>query len=825
MGDNRGYEHAAVIDRARTRRQRPGWATSVPGRWFGRGRGLTLIAVGALLLIAGAVAAGSGLLRLPSVVPPEPAPSLGAVLPPSPGIETPTPGPTASPSPAPTEAPVPVPPKAPSWATTGDMTTPRSDFAAVPLLDGKVLVVGGRDGDKNLASAELYDPATGTWTTTGSMASHAGSFAYLGHMTATLLRDGKVLVAGGRDSNRDSLASAELYDPATGTWTATGSMLTPRAGHSVTLLSDGRVLVTGGMSGPREGDFLASSEAYDPATGTWTATGSLGTARADHTATLLSDGRVLVAGGVRSVAPDSGSGVRSAELYDLATGTWTYARSMASTYSSRAPIALPDGRVLTGGVPPQLYDPATRSWTATGGKAIAWFNGPAVLLANGGALALGAAKPGEDSPKTTAAYLFDPGAGSWTPAGTTTIHRWAFTATLLPDGRVLVAGGSDADAKDPGAGLASAELFDPGTWSPSPVAPSTPAPTPTPYPVQPAGSMFAYLRQAGRVWVANGDGTGAHELLPDLVGSPGTPAWSPDGTRLVFSMAAEGDRDGVSRLYLTDAAGSTPQLVDTGCVAPCTGDTDPAFSSDGTKLVFVRTIMVPPASTELIGGSGKAAGDREASVIATVDLSTGQVTELASTTMEDCPLLPGQKQPGVPNCGGFADHSPRWAPDGTQIVFSQDIPYDGNGPANRDINGMPPPPHWPPSAIFVVDVDGGNLHRVAQCCSSAEWSPDGARIVFDAWPRAVLTINPGRGTGYTFEDDSAVYSVAPDGTDQQRLTPDKLSGAPSFTADGRIWFARGGHLWIIDADGANASQVSGSPDESLYQTSGRPPRP
>ena len=337
---------------------------------------------------------------------------------------------------------------------------------------------------------------------------------------------------------------------------------------------------------------------------------------------------------------------------------------------------------------------------------------------------------------------------------------------------MLVAGGSDADAKDPNAALASAELFDPGTWSPSPVAPSTPAPTPTPYAAQPAGSMFAYLQQDGRVWVANGDGTGAHELLPDLVGSLGSPAWSPDGTRLVFSMTPEGDRDGVSRLYLTDAAGSAPQLVNTGCVAPCVRDTDPAFSSDGTRLVFVRTIMVPPASTELVGGSGKAAGDREASVIATVDLSTGQVTELASTTMADCPLLPGQKQPGVPNCGGFADHSPRWSPDGTQIVFSQDIPYDGNGSASKDINGMPPPPHWPPSSIFVVDADGGNLHRVAQCCSSADWSPDGTRIVFDSWPRAVLTINPGRGTGYTFVDEvnGAIYSVRPDGTDQQRLT-------------------------------------------------------
>ncbi len=837
--------HGAVIDRAVTLRQRPAWALWLPARWLGRGRGrsLTLFAVAGLVLLGSAMAAGSGLVRLPSVVPPEPAPSLAAVVAETTG---PTASPTGLPSPTPSAAPwatpVAVPARAPSWAHTGSMVTPRTGFAAVLLPDGKVLAIGGWNGNKALASAELYDPATGTWTAAGSMLSLAGAGAGYNHFTATLLRNGQVLVAGGRGEipGQQSVASAELYDPGTGTWTATGSMLTPRGGHTATLLSDGRVLVAGGQPNHP----VASAELYDPVTGTWTATGSMGTIRAEHTATLLSDGRVLVAGGIFDPSPMSSSVLASAELYDPGSGTWTYVRTMVSPYedeswSGDSPALLPDGQVLLGGTPPQLFDPGTRSWTATGGKVIAALNGPTVLLANGGVLALGAAKPGQDNPTTTAAYLFDPGAGSWTAAGKLAVHRYGFTATRLPDGKVLVAGGYVADSANPGAALATAELFDPGTWSPSPTVPTVQAPSPTPYAAQPDGSMFAYL-QGGRLWVANRDGGGAHELLPDLVGNPSAPAWSPDGTRLVFAMTPDGASNAVSRLYVTDASGTPPQLVDTGCVAPCTGDGDPAFSSDGTRLVFVRTVTVPPVSTKPIPSAygGGVAGDRPASLIATIDLPTGKVTELASTTLADCPLLPGQKDPGLPNCGGFAEYSPRWSPDGTQIVFTQDVPYDINGPAAQNyVNGMPPPSIWPRSSILVVDADGGNLHRVAQSGYLADWSPDGSTIVFQSWPKGVLAPNPGRGTGYTVKGQiSGIATVRPDGTDQQRLTSDRNSNLPSWTGDGRIWFVRTiepknpnapavRQLWIMGADGSNATQVSVSPQLPLDFPYARPTRP
>ena len=169
------------------------------------------------------------------------------------------------------------------------------------LPNGKVLVAGGVNFNNPLASAELYDPASGTWAATGSLAT-----ARAAH-TATLLPNGKVLVAGGAN-NTSTLASAELYDPTSGTWSATGSLATAPANTTATLLPNGKVLVAGGEDSGLHA--LASAELYDPASGTWTATGSLATARFLPTATSLPNGQVLVAGG-----NDGSNALASAELY------------------------------------------------------------------------------------------------------------------------------------------------------------------------------------------------------------------------------------------------------------------------------------------------------------------------------------------------------------------------------------------------------------------------------------------------------------------------------------------------------------------------------
>jgi N-acetylneuraminic acid mutarotase len=219
-----------------------------------------------------------------------------------------------------------------------------------------VLAAGGLSRyDHQLASAELYDPGSESWTPTGAM-----RVARSRH-TATLLPDGRVLVAGGfdiqgaMDANVESMGrgTPEVFDPSSGRWSRTGSMAFPRAGHTATLLTDGRLLVAGGDAVTDGGP---TAELYDPATGRWTATGSMADPRRDHAATLLPDGRVLVTGGF------AGSGYTvdqpcagphepcSAEVYDPATGRWTATGSMHADRVGHTATLLPDGTVLVVGI-------------------------------------------------------------------------------------------------------------------------------------------------------------------------------------------------------------------------------------------------------------------------------------------------------------------------------------------------------------------------------------------------------------------------------------------------------------------------------------------
>ncbi|PYS57300.1 MAG: hypothetical protein DMF76_22605, partial [Acidobacteria bacterium] len=189
------------------------------------------------------------------------------------------------------------------WIMARAMAMGRFAHTATLLPNGKVLVAGGANNISLLESAEVYDPATGAWTATGPM-SDARRYQH----TATLLPNGKVLVAGGRTPFVDSIASTELYDSATGTWTVTGKLNTGRLIHTATLLRSGQALVEGGYSG----GYLNSAELYDPDTGVWVPTLSMNEPRIYHTATLLPNGNVLAVGG-----ENRNRALTSAELYSL----------------------------------------------------------------------------------------------------------------------------------------------------------------------------------------------------------------------------------------------------------------------------------------------------------------------------------------------------------------------------------------------------------------------------------------------------------------------------------------------------------------------------
>lgn len=446
-----------------------GWRFSLMSRFSP----IVLAAAAALVLV---VVVGAALFMRPS-------PDIGPS--PSPGqtdsatAEPSATEPTSSAKPAATA----------SWTVTGSMIEARVQFTATRLLDGRVLVTGGERGfdavPRALASAELYDPATGTWSATGSMLQ-----ARFRH-TATLLPDGKVLVAGGSVNSIAELgsgcclATAEIYDPATGTWTAARNLISARTGHIAELLPDGMVLVAGGDA-YRTGLSETPAEVYDPATGTWSPTGGNYALNHDQFSTLLTTGMVFVTGG-------SGLGGPT-QLYDPVDGSWSVTDCCEVDPVGEGPpngsvTRLADGMVLVAGGTGHtiagsgpsrfvaldaavLYDPRTSSSTAT-----ASLHAPredrftATLLPNGMVLVVGGVGGGDGTLPTevlATGELYDPSTGTWTETASLKEARHGQQAVLLTDGAVLVMGGlgSEILVDPPTSGyaspiLASAELY---TW-------------------------------------------------------------------------------------------------------------------------------------------------------------------------------------------------------------------------------------------------------------------------------------------------------------------------------------------------------------------------
>jgi hypothetical protein len=347
------------------------------------------------------------------------------------------------------------------WVTTGSLNVGRAGHTATLLSDGKVLVVGGTDSSG--VESELYDPTANTWTLTGSL-----KFGRWGH-TATELSDGKVLVVGGAAGYT---LNAELYDPVTGTWTLTGQLNISRFFHTANRLADGRVLVAGGWADPFNPIHTASAEIYDPATGMWTLTGSLNRSRVWHTSTLLGDGKVLVAGGFsylnRTVTAESY--LTSTELFDPLKGTWTNAGELLGPRHLHTATLLASGKILiAGGVSDrlkdwELFDPTTGTSSANGSLNFQHLYPVATPLRDGNVLITGGFSANAETFDTTSA--------KWLGAGQQITPRVGHSATLLQDGRILFAGGASGPYTDwgfAGPSLASAELYatlPPGTIGP-----------------------------------------------------------------------------------------------------------------------------------------------------------------------------------------------------------------------------------------------------------------------------------------------------------------------------------------------------------------------
>ncbi len=336
--------------------------------------------------------------------------------------------------------------QAAGFTPTGSMVTAARTLQTATLLpSGKVLITGGISGSDVLNGAELFDPASGTFTTTGSM----GTARY--HHGATLLTSGKVLITGGDNFSSRVLGSAELYDPQSGAFSRTGDMGTPRMNHTATGLPDGRVLVAGGSPDGIYSD--GSMEEYDPVTGSFAPAGELTLARYGHTATLLQDGTVLMAGGLtmNSIGLQS---IPTVERYDPAQKTCSIIGFMTTDRAYHTATLLDNGTLLLAGgtqicsgwcnVSPfgnllaELFDPATGKFTAISKMNNGHVGHAATVLDNGKVLISGGS---DNATLFTGGYgeLYDPLTATFSVNAP--LARGAGSpAVKLQDGRVLVGG-------------------------------------------------------------------------------------------------------------------------------------------------------------------------------------------------------------------------------------------------------------------------------------------------------------------------------------------------------------------------------------------------
>jgi hypothetical protein len=373
----------------------------------------------------------------------------------APSTPTETPIPTGEATPAPTATPGPTAiPGAAQWVSAGSLHQGRAGTYLLPLKNGNVLVVG----DENACASyeglprpetihtEIFDQTTGTWTQTGDLSAVREGFA------AAPLPNGGALVAGGQGPDMTSPPlSTEIYDPATATWSTRESLGSARQYPAVATLQNGRVLViSGAFSDTQQWKLVTDAEIFDPATGKWSPAGKPKIARELARAVTLSDGRVLLVGG-------SGNGIEAsplaeAEIWDPQTGTWSEIGSLATPRYGFSLVALRDGSALVAGgfasgeasaalASAERLDPATMKWKPAGQMASVAGNRITAVLPDGRVLLAGGIPASNSTAPIAAAELYDPATGAWTPTEPLPAARERGGTAPLADGSILVAGG------------------------------------------------------------------------------------------------------------------------------------------------------------------------------------------------------------------------------------------------------------------------------------------------------------------------------------------------------------------------------------------------
>jgi N-acetylneuraminic acid mutarotase len=495
------------------------------------------------------------------------------------------------------------------FSPTGSMSVARTDATATLLPDGEVLVAGGElSSGEQTASADLYDASSGTFTATTPMSTARSG------QTATVLPDGDVLVAGGgcnpgqggdcdSGSSLVNLRSAELYDPGTATWSATASMTVGRQYFTATSMPDGRVLVTGGFNSCDD-DFCkdtASTEIYDPDSGKWSPTGRLLNPRESHTATLLENGDVLVAGGtIENGDMGRSTPLKDAEVYEPTTGRWTAAPSMLQAHTGASAVLLSNGWVLVagGGTPiAEVYQPDRSAWVATGALSTARTDGTATVLADGDVLATGGGVSTAETYQTGKGPLVTVTPRSLRFGGVEVGSRsrsHSFTVTNLGDGALHVAG----------VGISGT---DPGDFSASDDCPIA---------LAPLGSCSVSVTFAP---LSTGARSATVQVVDDAPGSPqtaqvsgygaGPNAWAPTGAmstaRVWFAMTSLGG----GRVLV--AGGATPTLVPLASAQVYDAKTG-RFTATGSMSSDRVNVM----ATRLDDGRVLVAGGRDANFVA-----------------------------------------------------------------------------------------------------------------------------------------------------------------------------------------------------------------